>query len=137
MAGELHPGVAELLTNASFVHLATLLADGSPHSVAIWAGIHEGRPCFFTGESSVKARNLARDPRLAMSVVDRHDPYRTGRLRGRVAATLEGEEALEVIDAISVAYTGKPFPRRSGTVYLVDVERSGFTELPFQDTPQA
>ena len=131
----LDPDVRALLEAPNFVHVATLLPDGAPASVAVWAGIHEGRPYFFTQPQSQKARNLARDQRLALSVVDRENPYRTGRLRGTVAETLEGDAALELIDRLAVSYTGAPFPLRSGIVYFVDVARSTFFELPFTDTP--
>lgn len=133
----LDSAVRALLEAPNIVHLATLTADGSPASVAVWAGIHDDRPCFFTQESTQKARNIARDPRVAMSVVDRENPYRTGRLRGVVGEVLKGEEALAVIDALAMSYTGQPFPMRSGQVYLVDVARSAFMELPFRDTPPA
>lgn len=133
----LDPAVRALLEAPNFVHLATLTADGGPASVAIWAGIHDDRPCFFTQPSSAKARNIARDPRVALSVVDRDNPYRTGRLRGVVGEIVTGEDALTIIDALSRAYTGEPFPMRSGQVYLVDVSHSAFMELPFKDTPAA
>ena len=132
---ELDPDVRALLEAPNFVHVATLMPDGAPASVAVWAGVHEGRPYFFTQPQSQKARNLARDGRIALSVVDRENPYRTGRLRGAVTDTLEGDAALELIDRLSVAYTGAPFPMRSGVVYFVDVTRSAFFELPFSDTP--
>ena len=86
---------------------------------------------------SHKARNLARDPRVAISVVDRDNPYAMGQARGRVAETLDGDAALEVIDRISHDYTGRPFPMRSGVVFLVDVEREWTMTLPFEDTPPA
>ena len=47
------------------------------------------------------------------------------------------DAALELIDRLSVSYTGAPFPMRSGVVYLIDVARSTFFELPFTDTPAA
>jgi PPOX class probable F420-dependent enzyme len=131
----LEPDVHALLTGANFVHLATLMPDGSPHSIAVWAGVHDHKPCFFTQPSSQKARNLDRDPRLAMSVVDRTNPYRTARVRGRVATVVTGAAALAIIDDLAVAYTGASFPMRSGQVYLVDVEHQGLMELPFKDTP--
>ncbi len=110
---ELDPEVRALLEAPNFAHVATLLPDGSPASVAVWAGVHDGRPYFFTQPQSQKARNLARDGRIALSVVDRDNPYRTGRLRGQVTETIEGDAALELIDRLAVTYTGQPFPRRS------------------------
>ena len=44
-------------------------------------------------------------------------------MRGRVVATREGDEALEVIDRLSHKYTGEPFPMRSGVVYEIEPER--------------
>ena len=134
---ELDAGVRTLLEAPNFAHVATLLPDGAPVSVAVWAGIHEGRPYFFTQPQSQKARNLARDGRIALSLIDRDNPYRTGRLRGTVRHTIAGDAALELIDRLAVAYTGQPFPMRSGVVYLVDVARSTFFELPFSDSPAA
>jgi PPOX class probable F420-dependent enzyme len=129
------PAVRELLEGANFVSLSTLTADGSPHGTTVWAAIEDGRPCFFTQPSSFKARNIGRDPRVAMTVVDRSNPYRSGQLRGRVAATVEGEAALEIIDRMSRKYTGADFPMRSGVVYVIEVETSRLTELPFTDSP--
>ena len=128
--------VRALLEARNFGHVATVLPDGSPHSVAIWVGTEGDRVVFFTQETSRKARNLARDPRVALSIVDRDNPYSTAWLRGRVAEKRTGEAALPTIDAISVRYTGQPFPMRSGTVFMVDVERSGTMSLPFSEPPQ-
>jgi PPOX class probable F420-dependent enzyme len=125
------PLARELLEAPNIVHLATLHPDGGPHSVAVWAGLEGERVCFFTQPASRKARNLAADRRVALSLVDRHNPYRTAYLRGRVVETLEGEAALAIIDRLSVSYTGEPFPIRSGTVYLVEPALTGAMELPF------
>src|SRR5919199_298580 len=114
---ELPPEVRTLLEGANFGHLATLMPDGSPHTVAVWVGVEDGRVVFFTQPSSQKALNIARDPRVAISITDHDQPYKTGRVRGRVVATREGDEALEVIDRLSRKYTGQPFPMRSGIVY--------------------
>jgi hypothetical protein len=98
----------------------------------VWIATHEGRPYFFTQEASRKARNLARDPRVAISIVDRRNPYRTAWLRGAVAETITGEPALELIDKLSVKYTGEPFPMRSGTVYVLEPTLARHFQLPFE-----
>src|SRR3954452_14794657 len=97
---QLPPEVRALIAGRNFAHLATVLPDGSPHSVAIWIGTEGDRVVFFTQDTSRKARNLAREPRVALSVVDRENPYRTAWLRGRVAEKRTGEAALPTIDAI-------------------------------------
>jgi PPOX class probable F420-dependent enzyme len=113
------------------------MPDGSPHTVAVWVGVEDGRVVFFTQPTSQKALNLARDPRAAVSITDHEQPYRTGRVRGRVVATREGDEALEVIDRLSNKYTGQPFPMRSGVVYEIEPERVSSMELPFEHSPTA
>jgi PPOX class probable F420-dependent enzyme len=132
------PDVRELFAGANFVHLATLMPDGSPHSVAIWADAQdEDHVVFFTAPASRKARNLDADARLAMSLVDRDNPYRTGMLRGRLVSRIEGDEAAAIVDRISHKYTGKPFPYPAGVVFVVEVTHSRpyFLEA-FEDAPQ-
>jgi PPOX class probable F420-dependent enzyme len=126
--------VRALLQAPNFIHLATVMADGAPHSTPVWCGFYEDRPCFFTANAqSLKARNVANDARVAISVVDRENPYKSGQLRGRVAEVVSGDAALEVIDQMAVKHTGAPFPMRSGQIYVIDVERSRYTELPFSE----
>ena len=125
--------VRALFAAPNFAHLATLLPDGSPHSVAVWADVEGDCVFFFTQPQTRKARNLARDGRVALSAVDRANPYRTAHVRGRVAERVEGEAALALIDRLALKYTGEPFPMRTGTVYLVAVERAGSMTLPFRE----
>jgi PPOX class probable F420-dependent enzyme len=123
--------VRELLEGRNYGHLATLLPDGSPHSVPVWIGMEGERIAFFTQTRSRKARNLERDPRVALSITDHDDPYRSAWIRGRVVETREGDEALRIIDRLARRYTGEDFPMRSGIVFLLEPERSGHVQLPF------
>jgi PPOX class probable F420-dependent enzyme len=133
VVGDLDPRISALFAEGrSMVHLATLLPDGAPHSIPVWAILEDGRIAFFTQPGSRKARNLERDSRVALSVTDESNPYRSAQIRGRVVETVEGESALEVIDRISRRYIGRPFPMRSGTVFWIDPEVAHFTELPFE-----
>lgn len=129
----LDPEVAELFGGGHVVHLATLRPDGAPQSRPLWTIVHEGNVVFFTQPSSPKARDVTRNPRVALSVTDRANSYHSAWIRGRVARVLEGDTALAVIDQISHAYIGKPFPMRSGNVYVVEAEAQGATTLPFAD----
>ena len=101
------------------------MPDGSPHSVPIWVGLEGDRIAFVTGPASRKARNLDRDPRVAISITDRNQPFRMAEVRGRIADRLEGNAALAVIDRLSGKYTGRPYPLRSGrVVYLIEPEHA-------------
>jgi PPOX class probable F420-dependent enzyme len=116
----------------NFPTLATIMADGSPHAISIWSGVEDDRIVFFTGRDSLKARNIARDPRVALSVVDLENPYRTARVRGRVIETRDGDAAMEVVDRISRRYVGAEFEMRDMTLYVVELDRESFMELPFE-----
>jgi PPOX class probable F420-dependent enzyme len=129
----LDPIPAELFGGGHVVHLATLRPDGSPQSRPVWTIVHDGQVVFFTQPTSAKARDIARDPRVALSVTDRANPYRSAWLRGRVGRVIEGDDALAIIDRISDAYIGTPFPMRTGSVYVVEAEAQGDADLPFKD----
>lgn len=129
----LEPVPAELFGGGHVVHLTTLRADGSPQSRPVWTIVHDGHVVFFTQPGSPKARDITRDPRVALSVADKANPYRSAWLRGRVSSVVDGEDALAIIDLISDAYIGTPFPMRSGSVYVIDAEAQGDADLPFTD----
>jgi PPOX class probable F420-dependent enzyme len=128
--------VRALFEGLNYAHLATLLPSGAPHSVPLWTAVEGDRVVFFTQPQSRKARNLERDPRVAISITDHEQPYRMAQVRGRVADTLHGDEALEVIDRLALKYTGEPFPMRSGIVYLVEPDRVQQMTLPFRHAAQ-
>lgn len=133
----LPPEVRELFEGANFAHLATLMPDGTPHSVAIWAGLEGDNVVFFTQEGSLKARNIARDPRVAISITDHEDPYQTAQLRGRVIEVRGAEAAHELADWLALRYTGERFPFRPPTSrgYVVEVHKVRSTQLTFEHRP--
>jgi PPOX class probable F420-dependent enzyme len=131
--------IKQLLDRANFVHLATLMPDGSPQSVPVWAGRDGDRIIICTGEGSLKAKNTKRDPRVSLSIVDFENPYEEAQLRGRVVERRPDPD-LKVMDPISQKYTSKPFPMRSpeGRVALfIEVEKVRYLKLPFVHTPAA
>ena len=131
----LSDNVRGLLGRANFAHVASVLPSGAPHSVPVWIALEGERIAFFTQPGSRKARNLAADPRVAISIVDHEQPYKMAQIRGRVVETLGGEEALAIMDRMSLRYTGKPFPFRAGIALLVEPEKVFETELPFEHAP--
>jgi PPOX class probable F420-dependent enzyme len=121
--GKLRGALRDLCEGANQAHLATILPDGSPHSVPVWIGVEGERVAFLTGPGSRKARNIARDPRVAISVTDREQPFTMAMIRGRVVDRIEGGEAWEIIDRISAVYTGGPYARgEQRVVFLVEPE---------------
>ena len=112
--------VRALFAGANYAHVATLLPDGSPHSVPVWVDVEGDRVAFLTGPGSRKARNIERDPRVAISVTDREQPFAMAAVRG-AAERVEGDAAWAIIDRIAHKYIGAPYPvREDRVVFLVD-----------------
>jgi len=118
---ELGDGVRQLLDGPNMAHLATILPDGSPHNVPVWIGMVGDQVAFQTGPGSRKARNVAADPRVSLSVTDHTQPFTMAHIRGRVTGRIEGDAAWEIIDGFAVKYTGAPYQDHTGrVVYLVE-----------------
>lgn len=132
---ELSPQVADLLGERNYAHLATIEPDGSPSTRPIWVDVEEDRVIFVTQIDSRKARDIEADPRVALSIHHRDDPYRQADLRGRVVDRIDGDAALVLADRIARKYTGQDFPvRGEGTVvYVVEPLESRHVKLPFTD----
>jgi len=128
--------VRELLNGPNYVHLSTLRADGSPRNWVVWAGLAGDRILICTGESTWKARDMRRDPRVGLSVTDQANPYRMAAIQGRVAE-IRPDQDCRYMDPISVKYTGVPFPARGpGRVcFVIEAEKAGQRTLGFTHRP--
>ena len=104
---ELSDKAKRLISEPNIAHLATLMPDGSPHVTPVWIDLEGGRVVINTAEGRVKARNIRRDPRVALSIVSASDPYDRVSVRGRVADIRDGDEATKHIDKLSAKYTGR------------------------------
>ena len=138
MSISLSQEIKQLLDGPNFAHLATVMPDGSPQSVPVWVGREGDRIIICTGDTSLKARNARRDPRVALSIVDFENPYSEAQIRGRVVERREDSE--KIMDPISHKYVGKPFPFRKpeGRIALIiEVDKARYTKLPFEHTPAA
>jgi PPOX class probable F420-dependent enzyme len=122
---ELPADVRALFEAPNYAHLATVMPGCGPHTVPVWVGIEDGKIAFLTSPNSQKARNITADPRVAISVIDRGNPYVMALLRGRVTTRLDGEPAWDIIDRLSRTYTGQPYPLRTDrVVFLVEADHA-------------
>ena len=115
----LDPDVRRVLDGTPIAHLATVLPDGSPHTVPLWVGVRGDRIVILTGPGSRKARNLRRDPRMALSIAPADNPFMPVIVRGRVVEWLEGGAAWEIVDELSRKYIGGPYSREQERVVAV------------------
>ena len=114
-----------ILNGKNFATVATVMPDGSPEATLVWIETDGTYIYFNTAMHRLKARNLKRDPRVAIVVYDRNEPYsEVLAIRGRVEMILEG--AHEHIDKLSRSYEGKPFdfrPAETRVIVKVTPER--------------
>ncbi|NRA08253.1 MAG: TIGR03618 family F420-dependent PPOX class oxidoreductase [Myxococcales bacterium] len=139
MARALDANVRRLLDAPNFASLATLMPDGSPKVEPVWVGREGDLVLIATDSRSLKGRNLDADGRVALSVTDYENPYEQVLIRGRVVETRDDND-LEVLDALSRQYLGKPFPRRkwsSRVVYVVEASVARYYQSPLEHTPGA
>ena len=84
----------DLFTKRAFANLATLMPDGQPQVSPVWIDFDGRHVVFNTARDRQKDRNLRRDPRVSLSILDPENPYRYLEIRGRVAeVTEEGADA--------------------------------------------
>jgi PPOX class probable F420-dependent enzyme len=101
---------ADLLENPTFAHLATVRPDGSPQSSVMWF-VWDGERIRMTHtKTRQKFRNLADEPRVALSIVDPEDAYRFLEVRGTV-------ESIEDDDAEASFY--QSLQKRYGQSYRI------------------
>ena len=119
---ELSQDVRGLLEEANLAHFVTLMKSGAPQVTPVWVD-HDGTHVLInTAEGRQKALNLKREPRVALSVVDRNNSQRYVQVRGRVVQTIAGEEAYQHINKLSKKYSNDPnreYPRRPGEERLL------------------
>lgn len=108
---------ARLFLEPNFATVGTLNPDGSAQLTIVWIDWDGEFVLFNTAAGRAKPRNLERDPRVSVLVLDREDGYRWVAVRG--AAELTTDAADEHIDMLARKYTGKGWQPKPGEQRLV------------------
>lgn len=109
-----------------FVHLTTLMPDGSPQVSPVWVDVDGDTIVINSAEGRVKDKNIRRDPRVALSVTDPDNPYNALMLRGKVQE-ITNKGADQHIDSLAKKYLGKdeyPFrkPGEKRVIYRIQAD---------------
>lgn len=105
MLAHLSDEVMSLLREPSYAQLATLMPDGSPQVTQVWIDTDGEHIIVNTAVGHQKERNVRRDSRVAINLVDPNDQARQAAIRGHVVEmTTEG--AAEQINALAKKYMG-------------------------------
>ncbi|MFF0054880.1 PPOX class F420-dependent oxidoreductase [Streptomyces microflavus] len=107
MTAELSTELKNLLDTPVFVNIATIQPDGSPQVSPVWVTRDGDDVLISTTVGRRKETNLRRDPRVTVVVQPADNPYAYAEIRGQAELTTEGGQ--ELIDELSLKYTGKPY----------------------------
>jgi len=110
------PQIKNLFDGKNFAFLSTLMKDGAPQVTPVWIDIEDGNILVNTALGRVKHRNVSRDPRVALSIIDQNNQYDMVTIRGEVTEQITGDKAEKHIDKLAKKYIGKDkYPWRSKT----------------------
>lgn len=103
---ELPEAYRDIFHKRAFGHLATRMPDGSPQTSPVWVELQGDRIVVNSAKGRIKDKNMRADPRVAMSITDPENPYRSLMIRGRVMKITE-EGADKHIDRMAKKYLDK------------------------------
>ena len=119
---------ADLFNKPAFGSLSTLNSDGSPQTSPVWVDYENGEVWVNSAEGRLKDRNVRRDPRVAIAIIDPENPYRYLEVRGKVRE-ITNDGATAHIDKMAKKYLGKdkyPYaqPGEKRVLYKITVEKT-------------
>ena len=78
------PKIEELFQKKNLIFIATINPDGSPQLTPVWGNYSDEHILINTAEGRIKHKNVQKDPRVAVSVVDYNNPLNMTTIRGKV-----------------------------------------------------
>jgi PPOX class probable F420-dependent enzyme len=103
--GKIPEKYLDLFSKKAFANLATLMPDGSPQVTPVWCDFDGTYVLVNSARGRQKDRNLGRNPKVALSIMDPDNPYRYLEVRGKVVEITE-EGAAAHIDKMAKKYLG-------------------------------
>jgi PPOX class probable F420-dependent enzyme len=103
---EIPENFRDLFKKKSFAHLATTMADGRPQVTPVWIDFDGAHILVNSATSRVKDKNMRRDKRIALSILDPENPYRYLAVLGDVVEITQ-DGADQHIDRLAQRYLGK------------------------------
>ena len=114
----------DLFTKRAFASLATLMPDGGPQVTPVWVDMEGDMVIVNTAKGRQKDKNMRRDPRVALALIDPDNPYRYLEIRGRVVEIVE-QGADAHIDKMAKKYLGAdkyPYRQASETRVMFKIQ---------------
>jgi PPOX class probable F420-dependent enzyme len=102
--------VKKMAQGKNFAALTTLLPGGQPMTHIMWVDADDEYLLINTELGRQKVKNVERDPRVTVTILDSANPYTYAEVRGKVVEQVRGERARAHIDELSMKYTGQLYP---------------------------
>jgi PPOX class probable F420-dependent enzyme len=132
----LSPGLQKLLTEPVSCQISTLMPNGEPQITQVWVDSDGEHILVNTAEGRQKSRNVRRDPRVAVQVIDPGNAWRLATIRGRVVeVTPEGAD--QHIDRLAKKYLGVdsyPFRNPDETRLTMKIVPEHISEMGLEET---
>jgi PPOX class probable F420-dependent enzyme len=109
---------ADLLDKPTFAHLATVRPDGSPQTSVMWFAWDGERIRMTHTKTRQKFRNLADEPRVALSIADPDNPYRFLEVRGVVESIEDDDDQASFYQSLQKRY-GMSYPIADAAVRVI------------------
>ncbi len=122
---------SDLFEKRAFANLVTLMPEGSPQVTPVWCDFDGTHVLVNTAKGRQKHRNISRDPRVALSMLDPDNPYRYLEVRGEVEEMTE-EGAPEHIDKMAKKYLDLdeyPYAKPGEVRVLIKIKPQHYTAM--------
>ncbi len=100
--------IIKLFEEPNLVFIATIMKDGSPQLSPVWADFKDEHVLVNTAEGRIKHKNILRDPRVAISIVNHNNPLDMTTIRGKVVDIIPDYEYKHA-NKLTKKYMGKEF----------------------------
>jgi PPOX class probable F420-dependent enzyme len=128
MAAAIPEKYHDLFQKKAFANLATVMPDGKPQVTPVWCDFDGKHVIVNSAKGRVKDRNMRRDPRVSLALIDPDNPYRYLQVQGHVAEITENG-ADQHIDKMAKKYLGlDKYPNRQPgevrVIYKIEPDRT-------------
>jgi len=105
----LDPETRDMAKGKNFATLTTMLPSGYPMTHVMWVDADDDHILINTEVHRTKYKNVQRDKRVTVCIIDKDNPYKYAEVRGDVVDEVHGQEARDDIDRLSQKYNGTDY----------------------------
>ncbi len=124
--------VINLLNGKNLVFITTIMKDGSPQVSPVWADFEDEHIMVNTAEGRIKHKNVLRDPRIALSIVDSNNPLDMTSIKGTVVEIIPDYDYIHA-NKLTKKYLGKetyPYRRENEKRIIFKIKPEKIFVLP-------